>query len=503
MTEAATPRATAREWIGLGVIALPCLLYAMDLTVLNLAVPALSVALEPSSTQLLWILDIYGFMVAGFLIPMGNLGDRIGRRLLLLAGAAFFAVASVLAAFSDSADMLVGTRALLGLAGATVAPSTLSLIRNMFHDPTERTTAIGIWIASFSIGGAIGPVVGGVLIEFFWWGSVFLLAVPVMLLVLVLGPLLLPEYRDPGARPLDLTSAALSLAAVLAAIFGVKVVATGGQAAVALPAIAAGLALGILFVRRQRRLADPLLDLELLRAPQFAPALAIYVLGGVVMFGIYYFIAQYLQLVVGLSPLDAGLWMLPTALGFVAGSLLTSRAAARFSREPLIVGGFAVTAAAFAAMALVEGGDGLVLLIVTVGVTSLALAPVFTLANDLIVGMAPPARAGAAAGLSETCAEFAGAVGIALFGTMGTVLYRADLAANLPAGLPAAAETALATLGAALELAARLPDPLGSELAQAARGAFVEGLQATAIICALITSATALLARRLFRTRAP
>src|SRR5688500_3884930 len=211
MTAAEAPKAGRREWIGLAVLALACVVYAMDLTVLHLAVPSLSADLQPTSAQLLWIIDIYGFMVAGALITMGTLGDRIGRRRLLLIGAVAFSLASLLAAFSTSAEMLIASRALLGIAGATIAPSTLSLIRNMFQDPGQRTFAIGIWVTAFSLGGAIGPIVGGALLEFFWWGSVFLLAIPVMGLLLVLGPFLLPEYKDPDAGRLDLFSAALSL----------------------------------------------------------------------------------------------------------------------------------------------------------------------------------------------------------------------------------------------------------------------------------------------------
>src|SRR5205823_13342130 len=244
---AATPQAGRREWIGLAVIALPCLLYSMDLTVLHLAVPRLTEALAPSSVQLLWIIDIYGFTLAGSLITMGALGDRIGRRRLLLAGAAAFGVASVLAAFSASAGMLIAARAVLGVAGATLAPSTLSLIRNMFLDPKQRKLAISVWITSFSAGGAIGPLLGGVLLRWFWWGSVFLLAVPVMALLLVLGPMLLPEFRDPRAGRLDLVSAALSVAAVLAVIFGLKQLARDGLGWLPAVSIVAGLAAGAAF----------------------------------------------------------------------------------------------------------------------------------------------------------------------------------------------------------------------------------------------------------------
>src|SRR5688572_17909033 len=279
MTEASAvtaPRAGRREWIGLAVIALPCMLYSMDLTVLNLAVPHLSADLKPSSAELLWIIDIYGFMVAGALITMGTLGDRIGRRRLLLIGATAFGIASVIAAFSSSAEMLIATRALLGVAGATLAPSTLSLIRNMFLDPNQRTFAIGVWVTSYSVGGAIGPLLGGILLQYFWWGSVFLLGVPVMVLLLVLGPVLLPEYRDPKAGRLDLFSAGLSLAAVLCVIYGLKRIAEDGVAWLPAVSIVTGLVLGLQFLRRQRRLADPLIDLRLFRVPAFSASLATY-----------------------------------------------------------------------------------------------------------------------------------------------------------------------------------------------------------------------------------
>src|SRR5262245_21383780 len=257
------PRETRREWIGLAVIALPGLIVVMDLTVLYLAVPALTIALKPSPSQLLWVVDIYGFMLAGWLIPMGTLGDRIGRRRLLLIGAAAFAAASALAAWSTSAGMLIAARALLGVAGATLAPSTLSLNRTMFADPHQRTAAVSVWITSFSVGGAVGPLLGGVLLEWFWWGAVFLVAVPVMALLLVLGPMLLPEFRDPAAGRLDLGSAALSLVAVLAAIYGLKQLTQDGPGGLAVSCLLAGLLVAVGFIRRQRRLADPLIDVRL------------------------------------------------------------------------------------------------------------------------------------------------------------------------------------------------------------------------------------------------
>ncbi len=269
----------------MAVIALPCLLYSMDLTVLNLAVPHLSADLKPSSSQLLWIIDIYGFLIAGSLITMGTLGDRIGRRRLLLIGAAAVGAASILAAFSSSSEMLIVTRALLGIAGATLAPSTLSLIRNMFLDPQQRTVAIGVWVTSYSVGGAIGPLLGGIVLEYFWWGSVFLLGVPVMVLLLVVGPVLLPEFRDPNAGRLDLLSASQSLMAVLLVIYGLKKLAEHGVSWSPVLSILAGAAVGLLFVRRQRTLAHPLIDLRLFRVPAFSASLATYTLGTLVAFG--------------------------------------------------------------------------------------------------------------------------------------------------------------------------------------------------------------------------
>ena len=476
-------RAGRREWIGLAVIAIACVLYVMDLTVLHLAVPAISADLQPSSTQLLWIIDIYGFMVAGSLITMGTLGDRIGRRRLLMIGAGAFGVASVLAALSTSAEMLIATRALLGIAGATLAPSTLSLTRNMFLDPRQRTVAIGVWITSFSVGGAIGPLLGGLVLEFFWWGAVFLLAVPVMALLLILGPKFLPEYRDPAAGKPDLPSAALSLAAVLTVIFGLKQIAQNGIGWVPVVSIAVGAILGRIFVRRQRKLDDPFLDLRLFRKPAFSAALASYGLAIFIVFGGFLFLPQYLQLVLGLSPLEAGLWTLPWALAFVVGSNVTPLLVRRIRPAYLMAGGLVVAALGFGLLTKFDASSGFPLFMVASVAFSLGTSPVFTLTNDLIIGTAPPERAGAAAGMSETAAEFGGAVGIAAFGSLGVAVYRGAMAGAIPAGVPQqAAETATDTLGGAIEVAGQLPGQLGSALIDAAQGAFTQGLHIAAVI---------------------
>jgi DHA2 family multidrug resistance protein-like MFS transporter len=494
------PRAGRREWIGLAVIAIACILYVMDLTVLHLAVPAISRDLQPTSAQLLWIIDIYGFLVAGSLITMGTLGDRIGRRRLLMIGAGAFGVASVLAALSTSAEMLIATRALLGIAGATLAPSTLSLIRNMFLDPRQRTQAIGIWITSFSVGAAIGPLLGGLVLEFFWWGAVFLLAVPVMALLLALGPRLLPEYRDPDAGRPDVASAALSLAAVLSMIFGLKQIAQESVAWLPVLSILAGLAIGVVFVRRQRTLADPFIDLRLFRIPAFSASLATYGLGILVVFGGFLFLPQYLQLVLGLSPLEAGLWTLPWALAFIVGSNVTPVIVRRVRPAPLMAAGLVVAAVGFAVFTQVDSSTGFGAIVIGSVLFSLGTSPVFTLTNDLIIGSAPPERAGAAAGISETAAEFGGAMGIAIFGSIGVAIYRSAIAGAVPAGLPLqATEAASDTLGGAVEVAGQLPGDLGPALIDAARDAFTQGLHVSAAISAIGTVGLAILVMTLLR----
>jgi MFS transporter, DHA2 family, multidrug resistance protein len=502
VTAPAGPRAGRREWTGLAVLALACVLYAMDLTVLHLAVPSLSAELQPSSAQLLWITDIYGFMVAGFLVTMGTLGDRIGRRRLLLLGGAAFGVVSVLAALATSAEQLIAARALLGIAGATLAPSTLSLIFSMFQDPQQRQVAIGIWITSFSAGGAIGPVVGGVLLERYWWGSVFLLALPVMALLLALGPRVLPEYKDPNAGRLDLVSAVMSLVAVLAVVFGLKLSAQDGLGWLPSAAVLVGLVVGVIFVRRQRRLADPMIDLRLFRIQAFNAALATNLLGIFIVVGYFLFVAQYLQLVLGLSPLQAGLWSLPSAVGFIVGSNLAPRILRHLRPAYVIGAGLALAAIGLGVLTRVGGSPNADLAILAGAslVVSLGLAPVFTATTDLVVSSAPPERAGAASGISETGAELGGALGIAILGSIGVTVYRGGLADALPAGVPSqAAAIARDTLGGAVGVAAQLPEGLGVALLAAAREAFTQGLQLTAALSAVVAVGVAVMATVLLR----
>jgi DHA2 family multidrug resistance protein-like MFS transporter len=478
------------------MLALPALLVSMDLTVLHLAVPKLSADLQPSSSQLLWIVDIYGFMIAGFLITMGTLGDRIGRRRLLLIGAAAFGAASLLAALSTTAEMLIAARVLLGVAGATLAPSTLALIRNMFHDPQQRTVAISRWFMSFLAGAAAGPLVGGALLEFFWWGSVFLLGVPVMALLLVAGPVLLPEYRDRQAGRLDLRSAGLSLAAVLAVIYGLKQIAEDGLAVLPVLLIVAGLGAGVVFVRRQRTLADPLIDLALFGKRTFSVSLGALTLGAVVMMGVGYLAAQYLQLVVGLSPLQAGSWMLlPLGVGII--SMLLAPMIVRRVRPGLVIGAsLALAAVGFVVLSQVGGASGLAVVVAGLILVFAGLMPVSALGVDIVMGAAPPERAGAASAISETTQEFGGALGIAILGSLSTAIYRGQMTDAVPAGVSSqAAESARDTLGGATGVAEQLP----AALLAAAGEAFTDGLQAAAAVSAVALAGVAVVAAVVLR----
>ncbi len=494
------PRATRREWIGLAVIALPCMLYAMDLTILNLAVPSLDADLQPTPSQLLWIVDIYGFFVAGSLLTMGTLGDRIGRRKLLLIGAVCFGVISFLAAFARSPETLIIARALLGVAGATLAPSTLSLISNMFRDDRQRTFAVSVWVASFSLGGALGPIVGGIILAHFWWGAVFLVPVPIMVLLLLLGPVYLPEYKNPKAGRLDLVSAALSVAAVLPVVYGVKRAAEGDGLLWAILAIVPGIAFATLFVRRQITLTDPLLDLRLFRVPALTAALAINLFDFFVGFGAFLLVAQYLQLVQGLSPLAAGLWSLPFGLGFIVGSLLTSTLL-RLLRPAYVLGlGLGLGALGLVIMAQLGGPQSLLFIVAGNALLAIGTAPCATIAADLVVSAAPPERAGSASALNETSSEFGGALGIALLGSLATFLYRSALGASLPPGLPdQTREIALRGIGAASSLASTLPDQ--TSLLLAARTAYTSAISVSFLTGAVIVALAAIGAVMLLRGR--
>ncbi len=495
-----TTRAGVKEWIGLAVLALPTLLISMDMSVLYLAIPSISEALEPSSTQLLWILDIYGFLVAGFLITMGTLGDRIGRRKLLMIGALAFGIASVIAAYSTSANMLIGTRALLGIAGATLMPSTLALIRNMFHDDRQRTAAISVWMTSFMVGMVIGPLVGGAMLENFWWGSVFLVAVPAMVLLLATGPFLLPEYKDPNPGKLDILSAVLSLLSVMGVIYGIKELAKDGWSIEAVGVLVAGLVLGTVFVLRQKRLTNPLIDLHLFGNVRFSGSLVALMVAMLAMGGLFLLLSQYLQLVLGLSAFEAGLWTVPQAAAMVVAAGVVSALAPKIRPAYLMTGGLIIAMAGYALFTQLSGSDDLALIVTGMVVFSLGLSPMFVLGLDLIVGAVDPERAGAASAISETGQELSAALGVAVIGSIGTAVYRGQMTEQLPAGLPPEiTHTAEDTLAGALYVASALPEPFGDELTTIAREAYTHALQVNSVVGIGLTAVAAVLVMTLLR----
>ncbi|WP_285295608.1 MFS transporter [Aureimonas altamirensis] len=482
--------ASVTTWLGLAVLALPTALLGLDMTLLYLALPALAADLQPTSTEALWIMDAYGFMIAGFLITMGSLGDRIGRRKLLLIGGIAFAAASVLAAYSTSPEMLIFARAVLGVAGATLMPSTLALISNMFAVPAQRSLAIGIWATMFALGMAAGPLVGGLLLERFWWGSAFLVALPIVGILIVAGPLLLPEYRDPAGGRLDLISVALSLLAILPGIFALKEVAKYGVDLEAVLAVIASFAFAAIFVRRQLRLSNPLLDIRLFSNRAYTAALIILLFGLVSVGGTMFLVTQYLQMVSGFSPLVAGAWMGPPALMmFLAG--IAAPLVARRVRPGLVVGiALGLSAVGYVFLTMVAPNGGVGLLVAGFSLAYLGLGTIAALGTDLVVGAAPPSKAGSASAMSEMVQELGIALGVAVLGSLTTFIYRREIVDARPSNLDAAQSDAVADgLAAASSIRGSLP----AGVLEQAQGAFVSGLNGAAVVAALIAVILAVL----------
>ncbi|GAB2760348.1 MFS transporter [Streptomyces bullii] len=495
----ATPpaRAGRREWTALGVLMLPLLLVSMDVSVLYFAIPEISADLEPTGTQQLWIFDIYGFVLAGLLMTMGSLGDRIGRRRLLLIGAAAFGAASATAAYATSAETLIAARAVLGIGGATLMPSTMALVRTMFTDPGQRAKAIGLWSGVMTAGIALGSVMSGVLVEHFWWGSVFLVNLPAMALLLVLGPVLLPEARNPAPGRFDWLSVPLSMAAVLPVIYGLKETATEGWNVRYTVSVTVGVLFAALFVHRQRATAAPLISPALFRGPGFGPAVLLNLAAAFGMMGSAYFTTQYIQSVLDKSPLEAALWsLLPSVPIGLAGPLSAQLVQRGVPRGYVVAGGFAVTTGGYVMLSL-TGTDSLWLLLAACAVLACGIVAVMSQLADLVMSSAPVEKAGAASSLLETGTEFGGALSMAFLGSIGTAVYRHEMPGSAP-------EAARETLGGALAVAGRLPGRAGEALAAAAREAFTSGMHTAAVAGAVLLAGASVLAAvslRRVRTR--
>ncbi|WP_114854372.1 MFS transporter [Brachybacterium sp. YJGR34] len=489
-----------RRWTALVVLVLPVLLISIDMSVLGIAVPALSADLQPTSNQLLWIIDLYSFLLAGLLIFTGSLGDRIGRKRMLMIGAPLFGAASLVAAFATSPEMLILGRALLGIGGATLMPSTLGLIRAIFPDRTERRSAIAVWAAAFGGGAALGPVVGGLLLENFSWGSVFLLNVPVIVLFLLTGPFLLPEAKDPNPGPFDPISVILSIAGMISLVYALKTGVKGLDWTV-LAALVLGIAALAWFITRQRRRENPMLDVSLFRNSAFTSALTINVITVFALMGFMFFLPQYLMLVRGMGSAQAGLWMLPLALATVVGTMLAPVVARMTSVRTVVMAGLALVILAFIIGTQLDTAATIVLFALLSAAFGLGVGLAETLTNDVILTAAPSDRAGAAAAISETGYEFGGAMGTAVLGTAGMAVYSSRVVetASLPGMDSESATAASQTLAGAHEVATTLPDG-GARLREIADTAFMTGIDLVAAIGIGTAAITLVLAWRGLRS---
>ncbi len=475
-----------KEWMGLAVLGLPTFLVTMDFSVLYLAVPHLTAALAPSGIQQLWIVDIYGFLIAGLLVTMGTLGDRIGRKKLLLIGAALFGIASVAAAFSTSPEMLIACRALLGVAGAAVTPSVLALVTGMFTDQRQRSRALAIYLTCFMAGGTLGPLVGGVLLEYFWWGSVFLVAVPGIVLLLVFGPFLLPNQKTPDAGRLDPISVVLCLAAILPFVYGLKELARNGWDWFPAATLLLGIAIGVLFVRRQRRLFNPMLDLSLFANRTFSSALTLMFVTATVGAGTLLLVTLYLQNVTDLTPLAAGMLLLVPNVLMIIGNLTTPALATRIRPAFLIAGGLIIAGIGYLIFTRADATTGPIPIFIAMCVVMLGTAPLAALCNHLAMGAVPAEKAGSGAAIVQTSAEFGLGLGIATLATLGTAVYRTNVEGGLGALPAAAADAARESVDRAIAAASRLTTEQGEVLLTAARDAFTSGLHVVGIVSAVI-----------------
>ncbi|RNF77658.1 MFS transporter [Streptomyces botrytidirepellens] len=497
MSSAGNPpqRAGSKEWAALGLLVLPALLLFMMLTILFLASPYLAADLKPSSTETLWILDIYGFLMASLLVLMGTVADRFGHRNLLVAGAALFGIFSVLAAMADSPVMMIVWRAVLGIAAAMQMPATLGLIFSMFHDPKQRGVAIGTWAAAISGGVALGPLLAGLLLEAFSWRATFLVAVPVMAIVVIGGPLLLPRHQGAQGSKLDLFSAALLLATLLPLIYGIKSFATSDSPMLSTAGIVIGLALGIWFILRQLRSSAPLLDVRLFTNRTVGGALGVFILAATGLGGVYLMFTQFLQQVKDLSPLQTGFAILPAALVLIAVATLSPVIARRVRPGYVIATGLAVQVIGYLLFTQVDSETGLPMLIAGFVVLYPAVSPSMALTTDLVVSSVPPEKAGAAGGLASTVNDLGISLGVAIVGSIGTAAYSSGLADKLPEGLPAKDKAAAEeNLSGAVAAAQNLPDHLADPLLRVTKDAFAGGLSIGSATAAVIAAAGAIIA---------
>lgn len=471
------PRASARIWAGLFVLLLPAVLISMDVSVLFVAGAEISEQLELSSTEWLWAMDLYSFVMAGLLVTMGNLGDRFGRRRLLLIGAAAFGLASTLLAFAPNGGLLILGRAGLAIGGATLAPSTMSLIRGMFHHEDQRRIAVGAWTIAFTGGAIAGPIIGGGLLEHFWWGSVFLINVPAMALLVILAPFLLPEAKNPALVRFDLLGSAVSLVAILGLVFTMKDLTQHGVRWLNVGSLLLAVTAALGFLTWQRRTTHPLIDLALFRIRPFSVAVSANTVVALVTSGLGVLVFPLLQLVHGLTPLQSALWALPTFAGSFLGTGIAASLARRFAPDPLLSLGLLCCAVGLGSVGAIGQDENLWLFIAAYTVLIFGCGITATIANSLVLSCAPAGRVGSASGVSETSNQLGAALGIAIFGTVASAVYRSLMRTGAPSGTD---PLALDTLAGAVASARGEDDARSHQVLELARTAFTDGLTTVA-----------------------
>lgn len=470
-----------------------------DNTVLAFALPHIALDLQPSASAQLWIVDSYPLVLAALLVAMGNLGDRVGRKRLLLIGAVGFGIFSIVAALAPTADALLAARVALGVFGATLMPCTLSLIRGMFVVREQRRMAIAIWATSFAAGAAIGPIIGGALLEHFHWGAVFLVNLPFLLPMLALAPFVVTESKDPAPGRFDFLSVLLSGLVITPVVFAIKHVAVDGPDLLALGGLLLSICAGAVLVRRLLRQENPLLDVRLFTYPAFTGSVLINLLSVVALIGLLFFLSQHLQLVMGLSPLEAGLILVPGTAAMVLAGVLVVRLIRHFSERTLVVSGLCLSAGAYVVMAVYGAHLPPMALAGVFAALSIGIGIAETLSNDIILASVPPEKAGAASAVSETAYEMGAVLGTSVLGGVLTAFYRRNL--DVPEGVgSAAAEHARETLAGALQISDSLPTAAGAELAEAAKQAFDSGVVVTSGVGALLVGAAIALAGVLLRS---
>lgn len=491
----------ANRWTVLAIVCAALLVVVIDITVLHVAAPHMTEDLEPSAVGLLWIIDVYPLVVAPLLVASGTLGDRLGRKRIMLAGLVVFGAASALAAFAWSAGVLIAARAVMGVGGALIMPTTMAIIRDVFPDRRERQTAVGIWSAVFAGGAVVGPLLGGFLVEHWWWGSVFLINVPVVLVVAPVALWLMPESRASDPPPWDTSAVALAALGILGLAFGIKEGARHGLGdPVTVAVLIAGLAALTTFVRRQLASARPLLDVRLFADRAFAVAVGCVLLSMFALVGLELFFAQYLQLVLGLEPLAAAVRLMPLMVASLVGSLLAAPLLRRVGTRAAIVGGLGLTTLGLVPLLTLGVADEYWRLWPSFVAMGLLLDLALVAANDVIISAVPADRAGGAAAIEETAYELGGGLGVAVLGSILAAVYSAALPAIDGVGGDDA-HAAEESIGRAHEVAEGLPGALGDALTAAARHAFVDGLHAVLLVGIALMAAAALLAAVALRPR--